>query len=96
MPHLVIHPTRKLDAAQTQGGGKLPQLCSALAQTLCHAHDEAGKPVFPPGGVRVLAFPSAHRALARRHIGSTLQIDEGVALFDARNSALHPLFQAKA
>jgi len=32
--------------------------------------------------------------LASRHIGITLQIDEGPEVFDAKNSSLHPLFQA--
>jgi 5-carboxymethyl-2-hydroxymuconate isomerase len=31
--------------------------------------------------------------LAHRHIGITLQIDEGHEVFDAKNSSLHPLFQ---
>lgn len=31
--------------------------------------------------------------LARRHVGITLQIDEGAELFDAKMSSLHPLFR---
>jgi len=31
--------------------------------------------------------------LAQRHIGITLQIDEGPEVFDAKNSSLHPLFK---
>jgi 5-carboxymethyl-2-hydroxymuconate isomerase len=107
--------------------------------------DEAGQPVFPVGGVRVLAYPATHFAvadggvagraaggtgdyafvylnlrmargrsatvheavgraldarvkahfeplLATRHIGLTLQIDEGPEVFNIRNSSLHPLF----
>ena len=30
---------------------------------------------------------------AQRHIGSTLQIDVGPEVFDAKHSNLHPLFQ---
>jgi len=30
--------------------------------------------------------------LAQRHIGITLQIDEGPEVFDAKHSNLHPLF----
>ena len=30
--------------------------------------------------------------MARRHIGITLQIDEGTEVFDAKHSNLHPLF----
>ena len=32
-------------------------------------------------------------AMARRHIGITLQIDEGAEVFDAKHSNLHPLFR---
>ena len=32
----------------------------------------------------------------RRHIGITLQIDEGQEVFDAKHSNLHPLFTPKA
>jgi 5-carboxymethyl-2-hydroxymuconate isomerase len=40
------------------------------------------------------ATVKAHFAqlLAHRHIGITLQIDEGHEVFDAKNSSLHPLF----
>ncbi|MEZ5646123.1 MAG: 5-carboxymethyl-2-hydroxymuconate isomerase [Burkholderiaceae bacterium] len=31
----------------------------------------------------------------QRPIGVTLQIDEGIEVFDAKNSSLHPLFQKK-
>lgn len=30
--------------------------------------------------------------LARKHVGVTIQIDEGHEVFDAKNSSLHPLF----
>jgi len=33
-------------------------------------------------------------AMARRHIGITLQIDEGAEVFDAKHSNLHPLFRS--
>lgn len=33
---------------------------------------------------------------SRRHIGVTLQIDEGQEVFDAKHSNLHPLFTPKA
>ena len=39
-------------------------LCQSLAGTLLAAHDDAGKPAFPPGGIRVLAYPAAHSAVA--------------------------------
>lgn len=49
-------------------------------------------------GKAVEATTRAHFAehLATRHIGITLQIDEGHEVFDAKNSSLHPLFQPKA
>ncbi len=146
MPHLVILYTPDLDQPADQGGSDMTALCRALASAMCAQVDEAGKPVFPTGGVRVLAYPAAHYAvadggaagraaggsgdyafvylnlrmgrgrsaathlsvgraleataqahfaplLASRHIGITLQIDEGPEVFDARHSSLHPLFQ---
>lgn len=49
-------------------------------------------------GKAVEATTKEHFAehLAARHIGITLQIDEGHEVFDAKNSSLHPLFQPKA
>lgn len=149
MPHLVILYTPNLDQPAAQGGSDMAALCRVLAQTLCAQMDEAGKPVFPTGGVRVLAYPAAHCAvadggaaglaagdgagyafvylnlrmgrgrgsathlsvgraleaaaqahfsalLASRHIGITLQIDEGPEVFDAKHSSIHPLFHKSA
>jgi len=47
-------------------------------------------------GATLLAVAQAFFApvMARRHIGITLQIDEGPEVFDAKHSNLHPLFQA--
>ncbi len=59
MPHLVILYTRQLDAEC-----ELTRLCRALADTMLAIRDEAGRQVFPTGGVRVLAFPAAHHAVA--------------------------------
>lgn len=149
MPHLVILYTPNLDQPAAQGGSDMAALCRTLARTLCAQVDEAGKPVFPTGGVRVLAYPAAHYAvadggaaglaagdgagyafvylnlrmgrgrggathlsvgraleavaqahfsalLASRHIGITLQIDEGPEVFDAKHSSIHPLFHKPA
>jgi 5-carboxymethyl-2-hydroxymuconate isomerase len=146
MPHLVILYTATLDRPVGQGGSDMTALCRALADTMVAQRDEAGRPVFPVGGVRVLAYPAAHHAvadggaagraaggdgvydfvylnlrmargrsavvhqrvgealvacarahfaplLATRHIGITLQVDEGPEVFDAKTSTLHPLFQ---
>jgi 5-carboxymethyl-2-hydroxymuconate isomerase len=133
MPHLVVLYTPNLDPETN-----MTVLCRALADTMLQAHDDDGKPVFPTGGTRVLAYPAAHYAVAdgkadyafvylnmrmahgrsasthkrvgdallmcakahfqpvfkERHIGITLQIDEGHEVFDAKHSNLHPLFQA--
>ena len=64
MPHLVILYTPQLDAATNTDGLDLTALCRALADTMLAQRDEAGLPVFPPGGVRVLAYPAAHHAVA--------------------------------
>ena len=57
MPHLVILYTGQLDAETDIGA-----LCRTLADTMLTLRDESGRPVFPPGGVRVLAYPAAHHA----------------------------------
>jgi 5-carboxymethyl-2-hydroxymuconate isomerase len=59
MPHLVILYTRQLDAEVDMDG-----LCRQLADAMAGVRDEAGQPVFPTGGIRVLAYPAAHHAVA--------------------------------
>ena len=59
MPHLVILYTPNLERET-----EMSTLCRALADTMLAVRDEADKPVFPPGGVRVLAYPAAHAAVA--------------------------------
>ena len=59
MPHLVILYTPDLEA-QTD----MTALCRALADAMLGVKDETGKQVFPTGGVRVLAYPAAHYAVA--------------------------------
>lgn len=59
MPHLVILYTGNLDAVTD-----LTALCRALADAMLTVTDEAGKPVFPTGGTRVLAYPAPHFAVA--------------------------------
>ncbi|MGA1059661.1 MAG: hypothetical protein ACO3TU_04910, partial [Burkholderiaceae bacterium] len=39
-------------------------LCRELARTLRAVPDDAGKPAFPTGGIRVLAYPSTHHVVA--------------------------------
>lgn len=64
MPHLVILYTPILDQPPDQGGSDMSALCRALADTMIAQRDEANKPVFPQGGVRVLAYPATHFAVA--------------------------------
>lgn len=59
MPHLVILYTPDLEPR-----GEIAQLCRRLADTMVAQRDEAGSAVFPVGGVRVLAYPAAHFAVA--------------------------------
>lgn len=59
MPHLVILYTANLDPDGDIGG-----LCRALADAMLEVRDELGRQVFPTGGVRVLAYPAAHHAVA--------------------------------
>jgi 5-carboxymethyl-2-hydroxymuconate isomerase len=64
MPHLVILYTPDLDRPVAEGGSDMTALCRALADTMLAVRDEDGQPVFPTGGVRVLAYPAAHSAVA--------------------------------
>jgi 5-carboxymethyl-2-hydroxymuconate isomerase len=59
MPHLVILYTPNLERETDMAA-----LCRSLAGTMLAVRDEAGKAVFPIGGVRVLAYPAAHAAVA--------------------------------
>lgn len=59
MPHLVILYTPNLESKTN-----MTLLCRTLADTMLEQRDEAGKPVFPTGGTRVLAYPAAHYAVA--------------------------------
>jgi 5-carboxymethyl-2-hydroxymuconate isomerase len=57
VPHLVI-----LYTSQIEHQTDMTALCRRLADTMLTLRDEAGKAVFPTGGVRVLAYPAAHHA----------------------------------
>jgi len=59
MPHLVILYTPNLEADTD-----MTALCRTLADAMLTVRDEAGAPVFPTGGTRVLAYPAAHFAVA--------------------------------
>jgi 5-carboxymethyl-2-hydroxymuconate isomerase len=64
MPHLVILYTPDLDRPAEQGGCDMTALCRRLADVMLALRDETGQAVFPPGGVRVLAYPAAHSAVS--------------------------------
>jgi 5-carboxymethyl-2-hydroxymuconate isomerase len=59
MPHLVILYTGNLDAVTN-----MTLLCRSLADAMLTVSDEAGRQIFPTGGVRVLAYPAPHHAVA--------------------------------
>jgi 5-carboxymethyl-2-hydroxymuconate isomerase len=59
MPHAVVLYTPNLEAETD-----LSALCRSLARAMQGARDENGAPVFPLGGIRVLAYPAAHFAVA--------------------------------
>lgn len=59
MPHLVILYSGNLEARSD-----MSLLCRRLADCMLAQRDEVGKPVFPPGGTRVLAYPAAHFAIS--------------------------------
>jgi 5-carboxymethyl-2-hydroxymuconate isomerase len=59
MPHLTILYTPNLESELDMSG-----LCRELANTMLTIQDEAGKPVYPTGGTRVLAWPAKHFAIA--------------------------------
>lgn len=59
MPHLVILYSGNLD-----GQADMTALCRNLADTLIAQRDDADEPVFPIGGIRVLAYPAQHFAVA--------------------------------
>ena len=59
MPHIVILYTGNLESE-----ANMSTLCRKLADTMLTVRDENSQQVFPTGGVRVLAYPAAHFAVA--------------------------------
>jgi 5-carboxymethyl-2-hydroxymuconate isomerase len=59
MPHLVVLYTGNLDAETN-----MKALCRSLADAMLAVRDEHAQQVYPTGGVRVLAYPAAHHAVA--------------------------------
>ena len=59
MPHLVVLYTGNLDAETN-----MKALCRNLADAMLAVRDERAQQVYPTGGVRVLAYPATHYAVA--------------------------------
>lgn len=59
MPHVVLQYTANLEAEVD-----MPALCREIAAVLVEQKDEAGGPLFPIGGTRVLAYPAQVYAVA--------------------------------
>ncbi len=59
MPHVVVQYTANLEPELD-----MPALCRVIAEALIAQTDEGGKPLFPIGGTRVLAYPAHAYAVA--------------------------------
>ena len=59
MPHVVVQYTANLEPALD-----MPALCREIAAVLIAQRGDDGKPLFPPGGTRVLAYPAQVYAVA--------------------------------
>ncbi len=59
MPHLVILYSANLDRDLD-----MTAMCRGLADAMNSVQDDQGKPVFPIGGTRVLAYPAPHFAVS--------------------------------
>jgi 5-carboxymethyl-2-hydroxymuconate isomerase len=59
VPHLVVLYTGNLERETD-----MTALCRSLADAMLGVLDEQGKQVFPTGGMRVMAFPAPHFAVA--------------------------------
>jgi 5-carboxymethyl-2-hydroxymuconate isomerase len=59
MPHLVVLYSGNLETETD-----VSALCRQLADAMLNVRDEQGQQVFPTGGVRVLAYPASHYAVA--------------------------------
>ena len=59
MPHLVVLYTPNIESLVDMSA-----MCRSLADAMLTVKDEKDQQVFPTGGVRVLAYPAAHFAVA--------------------------------
>jgi 5-carboxymethyl-2-hydroxymuconate isomerase len=105
MPHLVVLYTGNLEAETD-----MDVLCRSLADALIAVRDERAQQVYPTGGVRVLAYPAAHWAVAdgqrdyafvylnlRMGRGRSEAVKQraGAALLAAAKARLEPLFATR-
>jgi 5-carboxymethyl-2-hydroxymuconate isomerase len=106
MPHLVILYSPNIETSTDVSG-----LCRSLADAMVAVRDDEGLPVFPVGGVRVLAYPAAHAAVAdgsgdhgfmyfnlrmARGRPPAVQARAGQAVTDAAKAYLAPLLAQRA
>lgn len=107
MPHVTMLYTSNLEADPAID---LDGLCRQLADALLTVRDEQDRQVFPTGGVRVLAFPTTHHAVAdgardysfiyvnlRMGRGRSQQVQQaaGTALTEAARLALADAFATR-
>lgn len=59
MPHTVVLYSSNLETLIDMNG-----LCRSLADALLSLRGENGNRLFPPGGVRVFAYPAPHYAIS--------------------------------
>ena len=106
MPHLTLLYTANLDqdpACDMNG------LCRCLADAMLTVRDENDQQVFPTGGVRVLAYPARHHAVADgkhdyafiylnlrmgRNRTAAVKQRAGETILEAAKAKLAPLFAA--
>ncbi|MBL8328565.1 MAG: 5-carboxymethyl-2-hydroxymuconate isomerase [Rubrivivax sp.] len=106
MPHLVI-----LHTPNVEPEAQMPALCRRLADVMVAARDERGQPVFPVGGVRVMACAASAFAVAdgsgehgfiyfnlrmARGRSTAVQQAVGQALSEAARQHLAPLLARRA
>lgn len=82
MSHVVILYTPTVEPA-----ANVSRLCRALADTLLAQRDEQNAAVFPPGGVRVLAYAASHHAVCDD--GSAGRAAGGTGAYDFVHVDLH-------
>jgi 5-carboxymethyl-2-hydroxymuconate isomerase len=105
MPHLVV-----LYSANLETETDMTVLCRRLADAMLSVRDEQGQQVYPPGGVRVFAYPASHYAVAdgqrdyafvylnlRMGRGRTAAVEQraGETLMAAAKAHFEPLFASR-